>query len=61
MFAIVSVLDSVLKLGIVYMLYISPFDRLRTYAVLLVAIGVIIRIIYIIYCKKVHLLMCNNT
>lgn len=44
-FAIVSVLDSVLKLGIVYMLYISPFDRLRTYAVLLVAIGVIIRII----------------
>ena len=50
-FAIVSVLDSVLKLGIVYMLYISPFDRLRTYAVLLVAIGVIIRIIYIIYCK----------
>ena len=51
-FAIVSVIESVLKLIIVWMLYSSPFDKLSTYAVLFVVVGIIIRVIYSVYCKK---------
>lgn len=51
-FAVVSIFESVVKLLIVYLLYISPFDRLKSYAALLVAVGLIFRIIYGIYCKR---------
>ena len=45
-FAYISVVEVSLKLIIVYMLTISPFDRLKTYAVLLLLVGAIIRFIY---------------
>lgn len=51
-FAIVSIGESFSKLLIVYLLYTTPFDRLQTYAVLLVAVGVIVRLTYGIYCSK---------
>ena len=51
-FALVSIFESVAKLVIVYLLYLSPFDRLKSYAVLLVVVGVIIRIVYGIYCNR---------
>jgi len=51
-FAYVSILEVVLKLGIVYMLLISPFDKLETYAVLGVIVAIIIRLIYGWYCKR---------
>lgn len=51
-FAFISIFESIAKLIIVYLLYISPFDRLKTYAVLLVTIGLIIRIVYGIYCNR---------
>lgn len=51
-FAYISVVEVTLKLLIVYMLTISPFDRLDTYAVLLLSVGAIIRFIYGFYCKK---------
>ena len=51
-FAYISVVEVTLKLIIVYMLTISPFDRLKTYAVLLLLVGAIIRFIYGYYCKK---------
>ena len=51
-FAYISVVEVTLKLIIVYMLTISPFDRLKTYAVLLLCVGAIIRFIYGFYCKK---------
>lgn len=51
-FAYISVVEVTLKLIIVYMLTISPFDRLKTYAVLLLGVGAIIRFIYGFYCKK---------
>lgn len=50
-FALVSIFESVAKLVIVYLLYISPFDRLESYAVLLVAVGIIVRIVYGVYCN----------
>ena len=51
-FAYISVVEVTLKLIIVYMLTISSFDRLVTYAVLLLMVGAIIRFIYGYYCKK---------
>lgn len=51
-FAYISVVEVSLKLIIVYVLAISPFDRLKTYAVLLLCVGAIIRFIYGNYCKR---------
>ena len=51
-FAYISIIEVTLKLIIVYLLTISPFDRLITYSFLFMMIGVLIRIIYGYYCKK---------
>lgn len=51
-FAYITILEAVLKLGVVYTLYISPFDKLITYAVLLLAVSFLIRGIYASYCKR---------
>ena len=51
-FAYISILEAILKLVIVYLLYISPVDKLIIYAVLLTCVAVIIRIVYGIYCKR---------
>lgn len=57
-FAYVSILEAVLKLGVVYLLFIIGFDRLIVYAVLLVLVAVIIRLIYGIYCNR-HFEECH--
>ncbi len=49
-YAVMSILESVLKLVIVFLLYKSPFDKLYYYAFLYVLVGIVIRIIYHIYC-----------
>ncbi len=51
-FAYISILEAVLKLSVVYMLYASSFDKLSTYAILLVVVAAIIRLTYGIYCKR---------
>lgn len=51
-FAYISILEACLKLAICYMLIISPWDKLISYAVLMLAVSVIIRIIYGIYCNR---------
>lgn len=51
-FAVISILEAVLKLLIAYFLIVAKGDKLITYAVLLAAIQLIIRIIYSIYCRK---------
>ena len=51
-FAYIGILEVILKLGIVFLLLFTPFDRLVSYAVLLVLVGLLIRIIYGIYCKR---------
>lgn len=51
-FAYVSILEAILKLAIVFMLCVSSSDKLKTYAILLVVVAIIIRLIYGYYCKK---------
>lgn len=51
-FAYISILEAVLKLAIVFALYISPYDKLITYAVLLFTVSCLIRWIYAFYCKR---------
>ncbi len=51
-FAYITILEAVLKLVIVFSLYISPYDKLISYAVLLLTVSILIRSIYAIYCKR---------
>lgn len=51
-YAYVSIWDAVMKLVIVFALYISPFDKLKSYAVLLLCVSLMTTCIYWIYCKK---------
>ena len=44
-YAYMSIFDVTMKLVIVYMLYISPFDKLITYSFLFLCVGIIDRII----------------
>lgn len=57
-FAYIGILEVVLKLIVVYMLVVSPIDRLVTYGFLLLGVSVLIRSIYQIYCKR-HFGECN--
>ena len=51
-FAYISILEAVLKLAVVYMLLVSPYDKLATYAILLVVVALIIRMAYSLYCRR---------
>ena len=51
-FAYISILEAILKLAVVYMLLISPYDKLFSYAVLLVIVALLIRLTYGQYCKR---------
>lgn len=51
-FAYISILEAVAKLGICYLILISPMDRLIAYAILLAFLAIIIRSIYSLYCHK---------
>ena len=49
-FAYISLLEASLKLGVVYLLFISPIDKLIFYAFLLALVSLLIRLIYGWYC-----------
>ncbi len=51
-FAYISILEAVLKLVVVYMLLISPYDKLVTYAILLAVVALLIRLTYGQYCRR---------
>lgn len=51
-FAYVSILDATLRLLVCYLITVSPFDKLISYAVLLVIVALIIRMVYGIYCNR---------
>lgn len=51
-FAYISIIEVILKLAIVYMVCITPFDRLTTYAILILCVQLTIRYIYARYCNK---------
>ncbi len=51
-FAYVSILEVSCKLLIVYMLYLSPIDKLISYAILMVCVSLVVQSVYAIYCKR---------
>ena len=51
-FAYISIADAVLKLVIVYLLLVIPYDKLIVYAALFCCIQVFDRIVYSVYCRK---------
>ena len=51
-FAYISILDVALKLLIVYMLYISSYDRLILYSVLFLGVTLLNRSVYGLYCRR---------
>ncbi len=51
-FAYMGIVDAVLKLLIVYLLLVIPYDKLKVYALLLFLIQVFDRIVYGIYCTR---------
>lgn len=51
-FAGVSILDTFLKLAVVYLLLIGDFDKLILYAILIASEQLLIRFIYTVYCRK---------
>lgn len=51
-YAYISIVEVLLKLGVCYVLLITPFSRLLTYAVLVLLVALLLRSIYSIYCHK---------
>lgn len=51
-FAYLTLAESVFKLLVVFLLGISPYDKLETYAILLLLVTVILQVVYLIYCRK---------
>ena len=51
-FAYLSIIEVLLKLVIVYLLYISSFDKLMIYAILLLIVSILMRFIYGSYCRR---------
>ena len=51
-FAWVSIVEAVLKLLVVYLLIISPLDKLVAYVILLTLVSIIILFCYKIYCNR---------
>ena len=52
-FAYMTIFDAVIKLLVAYAIFITPFDKLITFAILNLFAGILMRIIYGIYCIKI--------
>lgn len=57
-FAYISILEAICKLVIVFLILVSPIDRLIFYAILMCVVAVVIRLTYSYYCKK-HFVECT--
>lgn len=57
-YAYISIIDVLMKLGIVFLLAYLPYDSLITYSVLMLVVAVTIRLCYTIYCKR-HFEECH--
>lgn len=51
-YAYIAIVEAVMKLGVAYILFITPFDKLKLYAVLLCGVALVIRFVYFLYCRK---------
>ena len=57
-FAYISILEAAGKLGIAFLIGVSPMDRLVFYAILMCAVALVVRLAYGIYCKR-HFAECT--
>lgn len=57
-YAYISIVEAILKLGIAYVIYITPIDRLISYGFLYMAMSLIVTMIYRIYCIR-HFKECR--
>lgn len=51
-FALISILESALTLLLALILVVQPYDMLAAYGVLLMIVGIIVRFVYIRYCRR---------
>ena len=51
-FAYISIMDVFLRLSAVILLYYVPYDRLKSYAFLLVVVSLLVQFFYIAYCYR---------
>lgn len=51
-FAYITVLEAVLKLLLAYFVFVTPFDKLITFASFILFIQLLLRFIYGVYCKR---------
>ena len=53
-YAYCSIVEAVLKLGAVFLLVVSPIDKLVFYAVLMLVVSVGTNLFYVIYCRRCY-------
>lgn len=51
-FAYLSILEAILKLGVAWIVVVSPFDRLKTFAFLILLVTICVQFLYGTYCKR---------
>ncbi len=51
-FALISILEALLKLGVAFAILATGFDKLKSYAVLMLCVAVAVRLTYGLYCRK---------
>lgn len=51
-FAYISILEAFCKLGIAYLITISPTDKLIFYAILMALVAIVVRLTYSMYCRR---------
>lgn len=59
-FAYISIVEALLDLGAVFSLYVIAYDKLIVYSVLMVMVAFLIRLCYIIFCRR-HFKECIYT
>lgn len=57
-YAYMSIFEAILQLLIVLSLYLSPFDKLKSYSILGITSAIIVRAVYMIYCRR-HFQECR--
>lgn len=50
-YAMISIIEAALKLGVAYLLVVSPIDKLVSYGALLWIVSLVITMIYMLYCR----------
>lgn len=59
-FAYISIFEACAKLAIAFLIVRNPFDRLIYFGILTLAVSLIVRLLYNVYCKK-HFEECHYT